>query len=90
MGVIDISNVSFAYDKQLILEDINLTVEKDDFLAIIGPNGGGKSTLLKLILDIHKPKKGTIRILGGEPRRTYHISVMYRKIPMSTPTFPSK
>ncbi|MFT7823670.1 MAG: ABC transporter ATP-binding protein [Sulfurimonas sp.] len=69
MSVIDISNVSFAYEKELILEDINLTVQKDDFLAIIGPNGGGKSTLLKLILGIHKPKKGTIKVLGNEPTK---------------------
>jgi len=53
MSVIDIKNVSFAYDKQMILEDINLSVEEKDFLAIIGPNGGGKSTLLKLILGIN-------------------------------------
>jgi zinc transport system ATP-binding protein len=69
MNVIDISNLSFAYDKELILEDINLTVQKDDFLAIIGPNGGGKSTLLKLILGMYKPKKGTIKVLGKDPSK---------------------
>lgn len=67
MSVIDISNLSFSYDKELILEDIDLSVDKDDFLAVIGPNGGGKSTLLKLILGIYKPKKGTIKVLGNDP-----------------------
>jgi len=64
MSVIDIKNLSFAYEKDLILEDINLTVDEKDFLAIIGPNGGGKSTLLKLILGMLKPNKGSIQVLG--------------------------
>ncbi|MFK5975334.1 MAG: ABC transporter ATP-binding protein [Sulfurovum sp.] len=68
MSVIDIKNLSFAYDKQVVLEDINLTVNSKDFLAIIGPNGGGKSTLLKLILGLHKYKKGEISVLSNEPK----------------------
>ncbi len=64
MSVINIENLSFAYDRDIILENISLQVEDLDFLAIIGPNGGGKSTLLKLILGMLKPKKGSIRVLG--------------------------
>ncbi|PHS40672.1 MAG: ABC transporter [Sulfurovum sp.] len=67
MSVIDIKDLSFAYDTQMILEDINLNVEEKDFLAIIGPNGGGKSTLLKLILGINRLKKGSISVLGKKP-----------------------
>ncbi len=70
MSVIDIKNVSFAYDKQMILENINLSVEERDFLAIIGPNGGGKSTLLKLILGILKPQKGSISVLDKAPSKS--------------------
>jgi len=70
MSVVDISNVSFAYEKQNILEDINLTVEEKDFLAIIGPNGGGKSTLLKLMLGIIKPQKGSVSVLGSTPKKS--------------------
>ncbi|MDM5263492.1 ABC transporter ATP-binding protein [Sulfurovum sp. XTW-4] len=70
MSVIDIKNVSFAYDKQMILENINLNVEEKDFLAIIGPNGGGKSTLLKLILGLLKPQKGSISVLGKAPSKS--------------------
>lgn len=70
MAVIEIKDLSFAYDKQLILEDINLKVEKRDFLAIIGPNGGGKSTLLKLILGINPLKKGSISVLGKKPSQS--------------------
>lgn len=70
MTVIDIKHLSFSYDKQIILEDINLRVEEKDFLAIIGPNGGGKSTLLKLILGINTLKKGSISVLGKEPSKS--------------------
>ncbi|GIU00004.1 ABC transporter ATP-binding protein [Sulfurovum sp. TSL6] len=70
MSVIDIKNVSFAYDKQMILENINLSVEEKDFLAIIGPNGGGKSTLLKLILGILNPQKGSVSVLGKAPSKS--------------------
>ncbi|MEA2050406.1 MAG: ABC transporter ATP-binding protein [Campylobacterota bacterium] len=69
MSLIDIQNLSFSYDKDSVLEDINLEVNTKDFLAIIGPNGGGKSTLLKLLLGILKAKKGTIKILDKEPKK---------------------
>lgn len=70
MSVIDIKDLSFAYDKQTILENINLSVEEKDFLAIIGPNGGGKSTLLKLILGIITPQKGSVSVLGKKPSKS--------------------
>lgn len=70
MGIIEIKNLSFAYEKQMVLENINLTVEEKDFLAIIGPNGGGKSTLLKLILGINTSRKGSIQVLGNVPKQS--------------------
>jgi len=70
MSLIKIQNVSFAYDKQTILENINLDVQEKDFLAIIGPNGGGKSTLLKLILGINAVKHGKIEVLGAKPKKS--------------------
>jgi zinc transport system ATP-binding protein len=90
MSVIDIKELSFAYDKQLILEDINLKVEEKDFLAIIGPNGGGKSTLVKLILGIYKPKKGRISVLGEEPSKSlFHIGYVPQNTNINT-DFPIK
>ena len=59
--IIEIKNLFFAYDKIDVLEDINLDILDNDFLAIIGPNGGGKSTLLKLILGLLKSKRGFIK-----------------------------
>jgi len=69
MSVIEIKNLSFSYHKQKILENINLTVNEKDFLAIIGPNGGGKSTLLKLILGINTVKNGSIHTFGEVPKK---------------------
>ncbi len=69
MCIIEIKNLSFSYQKQKVLENINLCVEEGDFLAIIGPNGGGKSTLLKLILGINPVKEGSIKIFGEKPHK---------------------
>ena len=58
--LIKIDNLTFAYNKTPVLENICLEIKQNDFLAIIGPNGGGKTTLLKLILKILKSKKNSI------------------------------
>ncbi len=73
MSVIDIKNLSFSYDRDVILENITLHVEELDFLAIIGPNGGGKSTLLKLILGMNKSKKGSIKVFGKSPKKNLSL-----------------
>ena len=69
MSIIQIKNLSFAYEKQKILDNINLDIEERDFLAIIGPNGGGKSTLLKLILGMNSVQKGSITTFGEKPKK---------------------
>jgi zinc transport system ATP-binding protein len=61
-NIIEIKNVSFSYGKEVVLENINLNIHKGDYLGIIGPNGGGKTTLLKLILGLLKPQIGTINL----------------------------
>ncbi len=73
MSVIDIKNLSFSYDRDVILENITLHVEELDFLAIIGPNGGGKSTLLKLILGMNKSKRGAIKVFGKIPEKNLSL-----------------
>ncbi|MFT5700030.1 MAG: zinc transport system ATP-binding protein [Desulforhopalus sp.] len=60
--IVEIANLCYSNDGIDILHDINLTVNKGDFISIIGPNGGGKTTLLKLILGLLKPTRGTITI----------------------------
>jgi len=64
--ILSVENLSFSYNHHLILKDINLQIKKGDFLAIIGPNGGGKSTLVKCILGFLTPQKGRI-FLWGKP-----------------------
>ncbi len=64
-----LKSVSFAYQKSLILEDVNLTVGKGEFSSIVGPNGGGKTTLLKLILGLIKPDSGNITVFGKSPEQ---------------------
>jgi zinc transport system ATP-binding protein len=61
MNIINVENLFFKYNKINVLENINLEIKEHDFLAIIGPNGGGKSTLLKLLLNLIKAQKGSIQ-----------------------------
>jgi zinc transport system ATP-binding protein len=68
VDVICVHNVSFAYDARVALSHITLHVKKGSTLGIIGPNGGGKSTLLKLMLGVITPDEGEITILGRSPR----------------------
>ncbi len=67
--VIELKDVWVHYNEMIILEGIDLVVEPHDFLGIIGPNGGGKSTLLKVMLGLVKPSRGTVRVLGDTPKR---------------------
>jgi zinc transport system ATP-binding protein len=61
--------VDFSYNGDPVLSGINMTIREHDFIAFIGPNGGGKSTLIRLILGLIKPDKGKIRVLGERPGR---------------------
>jgi len=55
-----IDSLSAGYGNDIVLKDVRLTVNRNDFVGVIGPNGGGKTTLLKVILGLIKPFKGTI------------------------------
>lgn len=65
--VIQLGDVSFSYDTVPVLEGITLDVQKGEFLGLVGPNGGGKSTLLKIILGLLKPDTGRVALLGKPP-----------------------
>lgn len=60
MSLLDIQNVSLGYDSNVILENLNFTVNKGDYLCIVGENGSGKSTLMKTLLNLQDPIKGKI------------------------------
>ena len=66
-NVIHIDNVSFAYAVEPVLREVSLSIKREEFLGIIGPNGGGKSTLIKLILGLLHPQAGLVSVLGQSP-----------------------
>ena len=68
--VITLRDVDFAYGRAPVLRDVTCTVDEGDFVSIIGPNGGGKSTLMRLMLGLETPHRGEVRLLGAAPRET--------------------
>lgn len=74
--IISLRNISKRWDKKTVLEDINFDVRRGDFIAITGPNGGGKTTLLRILLRLLKPTEGTVTYLaGGMPVK--HLPIGY-------------
>jgi len=72
MNAISCTDLSFGYGKVRVINDVSFEVQKGESIGIIGPNGGGKSTLLKLILGLESPETGTLDVLGqpaGKDRR---------------------
>ena len=67
--IVRLEDVWARYDGVPVLEGVSLSVEQGDFLGIIGPNGGGKTTLLKVILGLVKPTHGGISVMGKPPRQ---------------------
>jgi zinc transport system ATP-binding protein len=67
-SIIDIHELDFAYRQQLVLKQIHLHVEPGTTLGLVGPNGGGKTTLIRLLLGLLWPTRGIIRIDGMEPQ----------------------
>lgn len=65
--VLGLSGVSFARGGESILHDVNLDVGEGDFLAVLGPNGGGKTTLLRIMLGLLRPDAGEVRVFGRDP-----------------------
>ena len=71
--IADIDQVAFSYNGQIVLENVDLKIFEGDFVAMIGPNGGGKTTLLKLILGLLRPSRGTIRVFDQPPQKTSYL-----------------
>lgn len=68
-NVVDIRDVDFSYGNIHVLEDINLQIGAEEFFGIIGPNAAGKTSLLRLMLGLVKPNRGSIRVLGDLPEK---------------------
>ena len=70
--IIETQNLNFSYEKQPVIRDVNLRIKSGDFMAMIGPNGGGKTTLIKLMLGLLNADSGSIRIFGKAPQNVSH------------------
>lgn len=60
--VVELSDVTFGYGREIVLDRVSLTLGQDEFLAIVGPNGGGKTTLLKVVLGLLRPWSGSVQV----------------------------
>ncbi len=69
--MIRLKNVTYSYDadRKPALENVDLTIPRGDFASIVGPNGGGKTTLIRLILGLLKPQVGTVSLFGEAPEK---------------------
>ncbi|MBU0986562.1 MAG: ABC transporter ATP-binding protein [Proteobacteria bacterium] len=71
-AIIEVRDVWFSHNAIPVLKAVNLTVRRGDFIALLGPNGGGKTTLIKLMLGLLKPEQGTVRVFGKPPGDAAH------------------
>ena len=88
--LIDIRNITVGYDENIILSDVSLTIHDSDFIGVIGPNGGGKTTLLKAILGLLTPLRGEVVFHDCMTQGNHHrigylpqINNIDRKFPIS-------
>jgi len=88
--VISVNGVSVSYSNVEAINNITLQINEGEFVCIIGPNGGGKTTLLNAVLGFLKPDKGEIKVLGGSVKKAYasityvpQIALVDRRFPIS-------
>lgn len=91
-NIIEVSDVTFAYsDSEKVLEHITFDIHQGDYFGLIGPNGGGKTTLLRLMLHLLKPQSGTIKIFGIPValfRQWYRLGYVPQKATQFDKNFP--
>jgi zinc transport system ATP-binding protein len=86
--VIKIEHLNVLYDNHYALKDISFTVYENDYLGIIGPNGGGKTTLIKSILGLIKPHSGTIKVFGKPIQYKERLIAYVPQVGNADRTFP--
>lgn len=69
--IVNLENVTFSYEDVPVLQNASCTIYEGEFVGIIGPNGGGKTTLLKIVMGFLKPQKGKVRVFGKPPTEEY-------------------
>src|SRR3954470_11416142 len=91
MPLVNISHLDFAYRDTLVLKHIHLPIETGSTLGLIGPNGGGKTTLIRLLLGLLTPTRGSITIAGLPPKKAIAAGNILGYLPQNpsvTPHFP--
>ncbi len=68
--VVAVKGLWFTYDREPVLRDVTFDIEAGDYVAMVGPNGGGKTTLVRLMLGMLQPSRGEITVFGGDPARS--------------------
>lgn len=87
--VVEFQGVWAGYDHTPVLEDVSLDVAKGQVLALVGPNGGGKTTVLRLILGLLQASRGAVRVLGGQPQEVRHRIGYLPQAAQLDPSFPA-
>jgi zinc transport system ATP-binding protein len=85
---IEVNGLDFAYDGPLVLEDVTFTVMPRQFVSVVGPNGGGKTTLLKLMLGLLRPTRGRVRVFGRPPAEARRLIGYVPQHAQFDPQFP--
>lgn len=89
---IELDSVGFSYGNNSVLENLSFTVKKGEYLGIIGPNGGGKTTLIKIILGLLHPTEGTVRLFGKDHhdfKEKYRIGYVPQRATQADGNFPA-
>ncbi len=87
-SAIQMTRMNFSFRGSSVLQNVNLTIECGEFIGIFGPNGGGKTTFLKLVMGFLTPDSGTIKTLNESPEKIRHRIGYVPQIHKTDPDFP--
>jgi zinc transport system ATP-binding protein len=87
-----VANLCFSYGLLEVLSEVTFAVEKGDYVGLVGPNGSGKTTIIKIILGLMPPGNGTVSLFGTDPSAfvdRYKIGYLPQKLTNFNPYFPA-
>ncbi len=90
--LIDVHDLSFAYEGHQVLERVSFKIEKGDYVGIVGPNGGGKTTLLKILVGLLQAQSGAVKIDGipiADCKKKFEIGYVPQRIAQDSVAFPA-
>lgn len=89
-AAVEISNLTFSYDGTPVICGATLTVSEGEFVTLVGPNGGGKTTLVRLILGLIRPTEGSVRVFGRPPEESRGRMGYVPQRSRTDPDFPAR